>query len=183
MSKPLLTLAVLVAVGLLALGDNLPLRAPARIELNDQFGMPQTIDFPSTNITVLAIADSKGSEEVAGWISPIKQRFGTNLVIRGIADVSGVPGFLKGRVQKRFQQQHTNSVMLDWSGVVCAEFQFKRGVANLFALDRNGFVRGHFTGVACATNVNMATTLLAGLISNSIPDQTPIVTVQSIHSR
>jgi hypothetical protein len=37
------------------------------LDLRDQFGRMQKLSFPTTNITLLTIADKKGSEQVASW--------------------------------------------------------------------------------------------------------------------
>ena len=100
----LITLLCGFALAALAAPAVVPTNAPARIELNDQFDLPQTLSFPTTNITLLTIADHKGSEQIAGWIAPVKQRFGTRLDIRGIADLSPVPRILRGMVRKQFQK-------------------------------------------------------------------------------
>ncbi|MEK7781867.1 MAG: hypothetical protein AAB370_10255, partial [Verrucomicrobiota bacterium] len=61
--------------------------APACIELPDQFEKPQKLSFPKTNLTVLTIADRKGSEQIAAWVEPVAKKFGTRVDVRGIADV------------------------------------------------------------------------------------------------
>jgi hypothetical protein len=65
----------------------IPNHAPAMLVLHDQFDTPQTLAFPTTSITLLTIADRTGSAQLAGWIAPVKQRFGERIDIRGIADV------------------------------------------------------------------------------------------------
>ncbi|HMP82518.1 MAG TPA: hypothetical protein PKA41_07395 [Verrucomicrobiota bacterium] len=140
-------------------------RAPSRIQLNNQFDRPESLIFPSTNVTVVLIADRKGAEQIAGWIAPLKEQFGTNIAIRGIADVSGVPGLLRNAVRKRFQRDHPHPLMLDWTGETCAAFQHQRGVANAIVVDRDGLIRGRFTGAATDNNLNRTIALLSALIS------------------
>ena len=125
---------------------------PACIELHDQYDALQKFSFPTTNITVLTIADRKGSEQVDGWIAALKPRYAGRIDLRGLADVGGVPGFLQGKIRKRFQETRTYPVMMDWSGKVCARLGYQPDLANILILGRDGSVLGRFTGGAVETN-------------------------------
>jgi hypothetical protein len=122
--------------------------APARIELKDQFDSQQELSFPTTNLTVLTIADHKGSEQIAGWVAPVKERYGLRVAICGIADVSAVPGWLRGMVRKKFQQRQSYPVMLDWSGDTVKAFAFVKDCVNVFVFDEQGRMLKRFIGEA-----------------------------------
>ncbi len=126
----------------------IPTNAPARIELNDQFDVPQTLTFPTTNITLLTIADHKGSEQIAGWIAPVKQRFGKRVDICGIADVSPVPHFLRGMIRKQFQKAQSYPVMLDWSGDAVKAFTYVPDQVNVLVMDGSGRILTRLAGAA-----------------------------------
>jgi hypothetical protein len=125
-----------------------PTNAPSLIELNDQFDSPQKLSFPATNITLLTIADKKGSEQIAGWIAPLKHRFGRRIDIRGIADVSPVPRMLRGLVRMNFKRTFTYPVMMDWSGNVVNAFTYVPDEANVLVLDRRGRIISRLSGKA-----------------------------------
>ena len=125
-----------------------PTNAPARVELRDQYDAVQTLSFPTTNIIVLTIADKGGSEQVGGWVTLLKSRYSGRIEIRGLADVGGVPGFLQGKIRRKFQESHKYPVMLDWSGKICAQFGYEKGVANILILSRDGSILGRSTGPA-----------------------------------
>ena len=127
---------------------SVPTNAPACIELNDQFDVPQKLSFPTTNITFLIIADHTGSEQIAGWVAPVKQRFGTRVDIRGIADVSPVPRFLRGMIRKQFKKAQSYPVMLDWSGDAVKAFTYVEDEANVLVLDGHGRILKRLAGVA-----------------------------------
>jgi len=139
--------------------------APACIELRDQFDSPQKLAFPTTNLTLLTIADKKGSAQVDGWVAALKPRCSGRVAIRGLADVGGAPGFVQGRIRKGFQESRQYPVMLDWSGKVCARFGYKKDEANILVLDRNGLIHARFTGVATAAAVAEVGVVLEKLLS------------------
>ena len=139
--------------------------APACIELRDQFDSPHTLAFPTTNITLLTIADKTGSVQVDGWIAALKRRCDGRIAIRGLADVGGAPGFLQGRIRKGFQESRKYPVMLDWSGKVCARFGYEKDEANVLVIDRNGRIQARFTGVATAAAVAEVGVVLDKLLS------------------
>jgi hypothetical protein len=129
------------------------LRAPASIELRDQYDAPQRLAFPATNVVVLTIADKKGSEQIDGWVATLKARYAGRIELRGLAEVGGVPGLLRGKVRKKFQETRTYPVMLDWSGTNCAAFHYQKNVANVIVIGRDGAILGHFTGPASEQNM------------------------------
>jgi hypothetical protein len=125
-----------------------PTNAPARISLPDQFDAPRTLVFPTTNITLLTIADKAGSEQIAAWVTPTKRRFPTRLDIEGIADVSAVPWPLHGFVRKKFQKAQSHPVMLDWSGDTVKAFAPSANKANVFVIDAHGRILKRMAGQA-----------------------------------
>lgn len=125
-----------------------PTKAPALMELQDQFGKPQKLAFPNPKVTLLAIADKKGSAEVNAWIIALKPRYAGRIDIRGLADMGGVPGFLQGHVSRKFQASRKYPVMMDWSGRVCDRFGYRQDVANILVIDADGTIRERVCGAA-----------------------------------
>ena len=144
--------------------------APGCTELKDQFEALQKLSFPATNLTVLTLADHKGSEQIAGWVGPVKERYGLRVDIRGIADMSAVPGWLRGVVRKKFRQQQTYPVMLDWSGDVVRAFAAVNECVNVLVIDERGQILQRFTGEAKpAALTELYTTIDQALIGNKNP--------------
>jgi hypothetical protein len=123
-----------------------PAKAPASIELRDQYDALQRLTFPATNVVVLTIADKKGSEQIDGWVAALKARYAGRLDIRGLADVGGVPVAWRGKMRKKFQETRRHPVMMDWSGTNCARFGFQPGVANVLVIERDGTIGARLTG-------------------------------------
>lgn len=150
------------AAGPQALSTN----APTRIELRDQYDTVQILTFPTTNITVLTIADKRGADQITDWIALLKSRYAGRIEIRGLADAGGAPGFVQGKIRRKFQESHKYPVMLDWTGKVCAQLGYEKGVANILILGHDGAILGRSTGPAteraCADfNVILEKTLAA----------------------
>ena len=144
----LLTLTAGVSAAPNSEPSSTPTNAPSRIELHDQFDALQTLSFPATKVTLLTIADKKGSEQIAGWVAPLKQRFGKRIDIRGLADVSTVPRPLRGMVRMRFQKSQAYPVMMDWSGKAVKAFTYVPDKANVLVLDAHGQILKRISGEA-----------------------------------
>jgi hypothetical protein len=97
---------------------------------------------------LLTIADKTGSEQVNGWIAPLKQRFGKRIDIRGLADVSTVPRPLRGTIWMGFQKFQTYPVMMDWSGEAVKAFTYVPAQANVLLLDARGQILNRVGGEA-----------------------------------
>ena len=152
-------------------GEDHPLatNAPPCIQLHDQYDAPQKLSFPSTNITVLTIADKKGSDQVDGWIAALKPRYAGRIKILGIADVGGAPVLVHGKIRKKFQETRPYPVMMDWSGKVCAQLSYKPDVANILVIGRDGAILGRFSGLANVPKLAEACSLLDRVLSHTQP--------------
>ena len=100
----------------------------------------------------MTVADRAGSEQLEPWIRSLYERYGTQIDIDGVADVSMVPKPLHGVVRALFRNRLTHSVMLDWDGSVVKRLQDEPGVANIYVIDRRGSILKRITGPANATS-------------------------------
>lgn len=137
-------------------GATQPVKLPARVELRDQFEQVQKLEFPAPRITVLTLADRKGSEEIDPWIAALKARYKGRVDFRGVANVSGVPGFLQGAVRKKFREVRPYPIMMDWTGELCARLGYQPGVATILVVAKDGVIRARFGGRATATAIAVA---------------------------
>lgn len=154
------------------------------ISLPDQYGHQRTFAFPQPGVSVLTVADQKGSEQIAGWVQTLKQRFPEGLPIEGVADVSRVPRLLRPLVRKRFVEKVPHPVMLDWDGKIVNQLFCKPGVANIFLLSTNGAVLMALHGEADGPKLEKLQSFWladersadpkTGLSSNRTPGKRPI---------
>ena len=139
-------LHVLAFVALLSATLAAPPAKLAGFELTDQDSKPRTYRFPKEKVTVMTVADRKGSEQLAPWIQRIRDRYETRIDIDGVADVSIVPKVFQSMVRDSFRKKLTYSVMLDWEGAVVKQFGYKKGVANIYLIDHSGGIVKQMTG-------------------------------------
>jgi len=137
-----------------------PTNAPAVISLRDQFDVPQRLAFPTTNVFLFTIADKKGSEQIAGWVAPVKERFEAKVEICGIADVSAVPRPLRGLVRRKFRQAQTHPVMLDWTGDTVKAFGCVSDQVNVLVVDGEGRILMRVVGPASEEKLRALCSLL-----------------------
>ena len=157
-----------LAVGAQAVDSTqLPTRAPAKTELHDQYDSPQILQFPTTNVVILTIADRKGSDQIDGWIAALKPRFAGRVEFRGLADCGGAPGFVNGMIRRRFQEVRKYPVLLDWSGKACATFGYQKSVANVLLVAPDGAIQAPFTGPVSPTALSEASAQLDRLLPSS----------------
>lgn len=155
-------------VGWPALGEGLMGAAttnePVTIQLADQWEKPANLRAPLTQVTLLTVADRAGAAQINDWIAPLKSQFGTNIQFFAVADVSSVPGPLRGMVRRRFTKEYAYPVSLDWQGVVSGQLPIKPHAANLFLLDRNGQVQHSVKGAMEPQPLKSLTNAIAALL-------------------
>lgn len=115
-------------------------------DLADQFGTRHSVRFPRERSILLLVGDRKGAEEVDGWIEPLKARWGKIADILGVADVNGVPRFVRGRLTDSIRKSRPKPVMLDFEGVVTKVLSCRAKTANVFVVDPSGRVVARVTG-------------------------------------
>ena len=91
-----------------------PVEKLTDFELADQNLKTRIYRFPKSKVTVMTVADHKGSGELAPWIQRLHDRYQKKIDIDGVADVSKIPKPLHAIFRAAFRKQLAYSVMLDW---------------------------------------------------------------------
>ena len=141
--KILFSLFGLIGLGLAAAS---PPKQLSDFALSDQNSVFRRYGFPKQKVTVMTVADQAGSEQLEPWIKTLYERYGSQIDIDGVADVSMVPKSLHAVVRAFFRKHLTHSVMLDWDGSVVKRLESQRSVANIYVIDRAGTILKRITG-------------------------------------
>lgn len=131
------------------------------ITLADQYEKLHTYHFPLKQPMVLLVADRKGYEALTPWVEALRHPAGRDAAIVGIADVRGVPGFLRGKVRRKFQADQTYSILLDWDGDILNRLKPEKAIPNVFLISSEGKVLLQLSGEATAERLQRLRSHLA----------------------
>ncbi len=133
-----LTLALGAALGAGAQVPTLP-----EFEIRDQFERLHTDRDLAGRVVVVVASGRKGREANSAWGAALRSELAgliadQRLVVLPVADVRGVPGFLKGRVRGGFSEAPERWVLLDWDGVFGEAFQLDGDVTSVLVFASDG---------------------------------------------
>lgn len=104
--------------------------------------------FPKQKISVYALADRKGSDQLEDWITPFYKAYEDRIDICGVANLKGVPKMLQPMIRSLFRKGVDYPVMMDWTGEVCEAFGYRAGEADIFIVSSDGQVLHRVSGKA-----------------------------------
>jgi hypothetical protein len=104
--------------------------------------------------TIVMMTDRNGKDYLQNWIKPLVDSLDSKVRFASFADVSTVPGFLKGFIRSRFREAFTWSILMDWDGVVIEHYLARPDVPNLLFVDASGTVRLQGTGTSVKTFID-----------------------------
>ncbi|MBT8395597.1 MAG: hypothetical protein HKO65_00460 [Gemmatimonadetes bacterium] len=112
-------------------------------EIKDQHDrVHRDTDF-SGKVVILTGSDGEGSQFNGLWVSAIREaleadpRFET-VTFLDVADVRGVPFFLKGTVKGRFPSAEEDWVLMDWGGFFAKTYGFEPKSTNMAVFGEDG---------------------------------------------
>jgi peroxiredoxin len=115
--------------------------------LQDQYEKTVSLRQYAGHIVVLIASDKEGSTQNPAWTKAIKDKYADRVIVQGIADVSSVPFFLKGKIRNDFKKDG-ESVLMDWKGEVFKAYGMTKGVSNIILIDKGGMIRHRASGAA-----------------------------------
>ena len=133
----------------------LPLLAPARlaagpiprIALSDQFDQFHEHRPPFQRPMVVVLADRRGSSHIESWVTELYRSKGDSIEIVGIADLHGVPDFVKRPLRKAFRAQCADyPILLDWSGAAADGFPRGESGIDIYSVNASGEITGSVSG-------------------------------------
>ncbi len=115
---------------------------PFRIE--DQFDRVHTQADLAGQPLLINVSDRKGSQYADAWLTAIKKALGEEeweqLAVVSVADVRGVPFFVKGSVKKKFPRSKDEWVLMDWKGRFAKHYGLERDACNLLLFNDTGLL-------------------------------------------
>jgi predicted transcriptional regulator len=115
--------------------------------LQDQYDKTVNLRQLEGHIVVLIASDKEGSSQNAAWTKAIKDNYADRVVIQGIADVSSVPFFLKGKIRNDFKKDG-ESILLDWKSEVFKAYDLTKGASNVILVGKKGMIQYRSSGPA-----------------------------------
>jgi hypothetical protein len=120
-------------------------------ELKDQFNQKYTEKNFLGKVSVWIGSDRDGSVYNPMWGEALNQsvqdlELAEAVHFVGVADLRGVPFFLKGFVRGKFPQKKERWVLMDWQGVFSKKYSFQAGVSNILVFSSTGDLVYRTTG-------------------------------------
>ena len=131
--------------------------------LSDQYGQSHRISYPQEKICVLVFADKWGCAQVEGWVRPLYETYEDTILIHGVAQLDGVPGWLRSTLVRIFRNSIRFSVMMDWTGDICRVYGYPGGKAFVVIVDRQGNIRHRVNGRASQELLEECCAIIDGL--------------------
>jgi hypothetical protein len=135
--------------------------------LKDQHKAEHHQTFPRESISIFALADRQGSDQLEDWITPLYKRYEENVDIFGVANMKGLPKVLRPMLRGIFRKSIEYPVMMDWTGSVCEALHYQSGVTDIFVVDRNGAVIHRISGEATEEKMKVCYTVIDRLIKKN----------------
>lgn len=157
MRGTLLLVAIAVPAAAISLAAQAPVGASAPdFTLRDQYDSALTLGSLRGRVVLVVAGDRHGNQYIGAYTQAVRERFGRDRVrLVPIANLRGVPFFMKGYVRGRFRGTNPDStpkssVLLDWGGVLARLYGFREALTNVYLIDRAGVLR--YTAAGRGTN-------------------------------
>lgn len=128
--------AVPALIGMVAIGAKVPSFA-----IEDQFEKKWTKADYSNKVTLYMVCDRDGYDYADNWTDKLVPKFKSRIHFVPVADVSPVPGLLKGYIRGKFKDNFTFPVLMDWEGTLVKAFDMKEGYPTLIITDKTGVIQ------------------------------------------
>ncbi len=114
--------------------------ALSRVKMIDQFDQQHSLSFPEERPVLITANGRRGQEQIKQWLDPLKEEFGDQVRLISVADIRGLPGFLRGSMKEKFRTDLPQPVIMDFSGDVVRLLPSDPANVTLTVLDRSGKV-------------------------------------------
>ena len=123
----------------------------AEFEIQDQFKQTHRTADLAGEVVVLVGSDRGGSAFNAAWGKALYDALDghsrrDDVRFLPVADVRGVPFFMKAYVRGKFPEDPARWTLLDWEGVLAEAYAFHPDRCNIVVFDHEGTLVGRFHG-------------------------------------
>ncbi len=134
------------------------------IVLEDQNTTAHEIRFPRQRPLYIVAAGRLGAKQIAEWVRPIRDAYGDKVEIFGLADVAGVPAFLRGGVRMSIRNGTQWPVLMDWTGEVVRKLCSPPFTIEIFVVHANGKVALQLSGPSSPESMALVRSQLDGML-------------------
>lgn len=147
-----LVIAAIIALpallGMISVGSAIP-----AFTIEDQFQKKWSKADYAGKITLYIVCDKKGYDHADNWTDKLVPKYRNSIQFVPVADVSPVPGLLKGYIRGKFKDEFAFSVLMDWEGVLVKAFDMEEGYPTLVLADKSGIVKYRVWGTGSETQI------------------------------
>ena len=154
MNNNILVITLLLLSSFIALSSSIGSKSISYV-LEDQYGN----EHKSVNIQgkrqLLFLADRSGSDFTSNWTKVLEPLYRNTIEFVAFADVSSVPGFLKGFIKGKFKDSYSNPILMDWEGKLFEYYNCPEGIPTIVFIDNKGIIRYKISGKGTSSELQM----------------------------
>ena len=120
-------------------------------EMKDQFDRVHRHSDYADRILIVIGSDRSGSEFHDDWETALRDSLAADssrveIAFLSVAEVRGVPFFLKGTVKGKFSREEDEWILLDWGGLLAETYGFEPESTNILVFATDGTLVSHVHG-------------------------------------
>lgn len=164
MNNKILVITLLLLSSFIALSSLIGNKSISYV-LEDQYGN----EHKSVNIQgkrqLLFLADRSGSDFTSNWTKVLEPLYRNTIEFVAFADVSSVPGFLKGFIKGKFKDSYSNPILMDWEGKLFEYYNCPEGIPTIVFIDNKGIIRYKISGKGTSSELQMLNEVISQHLS------------------
>ncbi len=133
--------------------------------LEDQYGNEHRSVNNNGKRQLLFLADRSGSEYTSNWTKVLEPLYRNTIEFVALADVSSVPGFLKGFIKGKFKDAYSNPILMDWDGKLFEYYNCPEGIPTILFVDNKGIIRYKISGKGTNSELQMLNEVISQYLS------------------
>ena len=164
MNNKILVITLLLLSSFIALSSSIGNKSISYV-LEDQYGN----EHKSVNIQgkrqLLFLADRSGSDFTSNWTKVLEPLYRNTIEFVAFADVSSVPGFLKGFIKGKFKDSYSNPILMDWEGKLFEYYNCPEGIPTIVFIDNKGIIRYKISGKGTSSELQILNEVISQHLS------------------